>query len=247
MVARKITRLCEHCEQPRSHINKRYCSYACHTAARCPPPCERCGRRRPTTRAIYCSRTCADAAKKKPRRPCVHCGTETHHWKHRYCSIACKSAVLASMSPAGRFWPKVEKTATCWLWRGAINPSGYGQFVIHGRSRLAHRVAFEFATGKTPPNGLDICHACDVRACVNPDHLFLGTRSDNVRDMMKKGRGHKARGEKGGTSKLTVDAVRIIRADYAAGATMRVLATRFHVSDNAVSGVINRRSWTHVE
>lgn len=90
-----------------------------------------------------------------------------------------------------RFWSKVEITSGCWLWTGSTNGSDpkwqYGQF-FHGRSRAqAHRVAWVLARGPIP-DGYFVCHSCDVTRCVRPDHLFLGTPSDNMWDASLKGR-----------------------------------------------------------
>lgn len=91
-----------------------------------------------------------------------------------------------------RFWSKVAKTDSCWLWKAGVN-KGYGQFAfsIHKHvpwMRQAHRVAWELSNGSIPA-GLSVLHRCDVPLCVNPAHLFLGTHTDNMRDMVAKGRG----------------------------------------------------------
>lgn len=89
-----------------------------------------------------------------------------------------------------RFWAKVNKTDSCWLWTAYRNRKGYGEFGMgghRGRMYLAHRVSWEMANG-TIPDGMYVCHACDVPACVNPSHLWLGTATDNNRDMFAKGR-----------------------------------------------------------
>lgn len=77
----------------------------------------------------------------------------------------------------------------CWLWTAAACPPGYGRFRANGRSYVAHRFAWEIMRGPIPA-GLCACHKCDTPACVNPDHLFLGTQADNVRDSVRKKRHH---------------------------------------------------------
>ena len=74
----------------------------------------------------------------------------------------------------------------CWIWMGCVNREGYGQVSVDGRLQRAHRVFFGL---DKIPKGMLVCHKCDVPSCVNPDHLFLGTQTDNILDMMSKGRG----------------------------------------------------------
>jgi hypothetical protein len=89
-----------------------------------------------------------------------------------------------------RFWKKVNKTEDCWLWLGHLQR--YGRFKPQGIRNspqvLAHRYSYELHFGPIPI-GMNVLHKCDNPACVNPDHLFLGTQKDNVIDMMNKGRG----------------------------------------------------------
>jgi hypothetical protein len=93
---------------------------------------------------------------------------------------------------AERFWPKVDKSGECWIWRGAKNRNGYGTFMLGEFQARAHRVAYELTYGPILDR-LMVCHHCDNPPCCNPAHLFLGTVADNAADMVKKGR--QARGD----------------------------------------------------
>lgn len=91
---------------------------------------------------------------------------------------------------AERFWDKVEQSPGCWLWKAYRNANGYGTLGVGGRKgtvSLAHRVSWELHYG-TIPDGMDVLHTCDVPSCIRPDHLFLGTQLDNMKDMVAKGR-----------------------------------------------------------
>lgn len=87
-----------------------------------------------------------------------------------------------------RFWAKVHKTDTCWLWTGAV-ARRYGSFTLRsGKQIKAHRFSLQLATGEVVADGLHVLHVCDVPLCVNPAHLVTGSHADNVRDMTSKGR-----------------------------------------------------------
>lgn len=138
-----------------------------------------------------------------------------------------------------------EPNSGCWLWIGAINNRlGYGTVVnpATGRAMPAHRASY-LKTHGSIPDGMDILHRCDVRCCVNPDHLFPGTHTDNMRDMMKKGRHRVPLGAAHGKAKLTADAVRAIRASTE---PHKVLADRYATSVHNIHTVRDRRSWQHL-
>lgn len=170
-----------------------------------------------------------------------------------------------------RFWAKVDKhgpipenypeLGPCWLWIACVflpaKPAaqhGYGAFSVDGKPRGAHRVSWELAFGPIPEN-LQVLHKCDVRRCVNPAHLFLGTHADNMRDMVKKGRASGPKdpnkfgvpplklGTGNGNAKLTDDVVRKIRAS---DASLRSLARQFGVTHATIARVRRGEGWGHV-
>lgn len=142
------------------------------------------------------------------------------------------------------FWTHVDKTGDCWLWLGHTSPRGYGRVLWLKRWHRVHRVSYELHYG-TIPEGMCICHRCDVRNCVNPTHFFLGTHADNNLDMVAKGR--QLRGEQLPQAKLTEADVRLMRDLYrAGGTTFTALATRFGVTRIVVSDAVLGKSWAHV-
>lgn len=148
--------------------------------------------------------------------------------------------------PKERFWDKVEKTDTCWLWKSNRNKKGYGKLALGGQTRkwlFSHRVSWEIHNGPIP-DGMHVLHKCDVTNCVNPDHLFLGTNADNIADRNRKGR--QARGETNAKAKLTKDLVEFIRILHSQGHTYAQLARRFGVTDRTIYAAVNRINWKHV-
>lgn len=93
-----------------------------------------------------------------------------------------------------------EPNSGCWLWDGDLSNGGYGRFWINGKRYRAHRYALQCHLGRPIPDGMNVCHRCDLPSCVNPEHLFIGTQSENMLDAVNKGRlrvprftGHAAR------------------------------------------------------
>lgn len=136
-----------------------------------------------------------------------------------------------------RFWPKVDKRGPdeCWPWKASLDSGGYGQISLGGRERPthAHRVSYELAFGPIP-DGMYICHRCDNRICVNPTHLFAGTPTDNVRDMMSKRRARFC--PKGARRRacLTLEQVAAVRD---AEGTQAEIAARFGIHQTHVSRI----------
>lgn len=143
-----------------------------------------------------------------------------------------------------RFERFFDKSNGCWEWTGRISPFGYGQFSISaGESWQAHRLSYKIYKGEHPKK-LCVCHTCDNRKCVNPSHLWLGTRNDNIQDMIKKGRATKASPENNGGAKLNWNKVRKIRKMYKTGKYFqRELATIFSVDTSQVKRITNNWSW----
>jgi hypothetical protein len=154
---------------------------------------------------------------------------------------------------AHRFWAHVDKTGECWNWLGALTPNGYGRYSAKVfPSGIAHRIAWTLKHGPVPA-GMDVCHRCDNRKCCRDEHLFLGTRKDNMQDASRKGRlrlqvypWKASRGEAIGTARLTADLVREIRRRVEAGEQKTALGREFGVSDTAISHIMKRRNWRHV-
>lgn len=166
-----------------------------------------------------------------------------------------------------------EPNSGCILWTGRVHSFGYGMVQVGGKNQYAHRTAWILAHGPIP-KGLLVCHKCDVPACINPDHLFLGTHKENTHDAMKKGRlasgersfAHRypeklprgdahpmrrfpekrSRGENRPLAKLTDLYVREIRALAEQGVAQAELCKRYGVAPVTIHRVINRASWRHV-
>ena len=157
-----------------------------------------------------------------------------------------------------RFWCKVEKTDACWLWTGSKRHKGYGAFVYKKNGQViqgrAHRYSYELHKGEIPA-GLFVLHRCDIPACVNPEHLFLGTNRDNVEDMVSKGRhvpggtygpGNYQRGEDHHSAKLNETIVREIRRQRGEGRSIGWLARTYGITIGHTHRIVTRKAWVYV-
>lgn len=150
-----------------------------------------------------------------------------------------------------RFYEKValpEDLKRCWEWIGAKGDGGYGMFRFEGKCQ-AHRVAWEMHNGLIPEgegyHGVCVLHECDNPGCVNPDHLFLGTHSKNMKDKFLKKRDSN-RGSRNPNVTLTKDKVRQIRKRYAEGESQSALGREFGIQQPAVWKIVTHRTWRNI-
>lgn len=190
---------------------------------------------------------------------CKQCGKEfsvpssdMRRGRGTFCSRQC-SGLFKSVPVEDRFWIKVQKTETCWLWTGYTMPFGHGQMSTPEGPKLTHRVSWEIHFGAIP-DGYDVCHHCDVPNCVNPTHLFLGTQADNMADMHKKGReSHKGAGESTprGTehhnARITEEQVVEILNLRNQGLSYRKIAERFDFFPQSIGEICRGETWKHVQ
>lgn len=145
---------------------------------------------------------------------------------------------MRGMTVFERFVRKVQiEPCGCHIWTASKFKTGYGRLTVAGKSLLAHRLAWEMANGEIPAE-MFVCHHCDRRACVNPEHLFLGSHEDNMADMVAKGRS--LSGEGNPYARLNNATVKSIRESV--GSQLEI-AERFGVHQTTVSRVLNRRRW----
>lgn len=142
---------------------------------------------------------------------------------------------------------KIERNITripesgCWIWMSTIEKSGYGRVCSGKKPFYAHRVSYEQKHGPIP-NGMMALHHCDVKCCVNPDHIFVGTQQDNMTDKVRKNR--QAKGINHGNAKLTEDQVREIKSS---SETSIKLSAKFNYSASMIRAIKNGYIWKHLE
>lgn len=135
----------------------------------------------------------------------------------------------------------------CWLWTKSLDLGGYGKCGTTNAAReqffvSAHRLSWETFVGPIP-EGMNVLHKCDVRNCINPDHLFLGSQKNNIEDMFRKNRGHIPRGETNGNAKLSESDIRDIRSSTDSHVTVGL---RYGVTGEAIAAIRKRRTWRHI-
>ena len=160
-----------------------------------------------------------------------------------------------------RFWSRVQKTDSCWLWIAGKTRSGYVSFRASNRALFAHRISWVLVHGRIP-SGMCVCHMCDIPACVNPEHLFLGTHAENMRDAANKNRFPKGEqhhahrspevmrpplGERNGNAKLRDEWIPFIRKRLAEGESQRSIAADYGVSHGMIGRISRGTAWRHVE
>lgn len=157
---------------------------------------------------------------------------------------------IKGLSIEERFWSKVDikPQSECWNWKGTKDPKGYGGFYLRKDKQhqfKSHRIAYQLTFGEIP-EGLCICHKCDNPSCCNPNHLFLGSKSDNNHDAIQKGRAVYVSGERIKSSKLTSQQVIEIKRLSALGHSGRELAHQYRVDRSTIYRILYGISWKTV-
>lgn len=150
-------------------------------------------------------------------------------------------------SLADRFWSKVRKTDTCWLWLASTDKDGYGQIMVRRDDdsvtmAKAHTTSLKLV-GINVPEGSEVCHRCNTPPCVRPDHLYIGTRRTNCDDVIASG---SQRGERNPFARLDTGRVMAIRWLRTIGLSLTDIAYLFDVHFVTVSNIANRKTWKHV-
>lgn len=194
--------------------------------------------------------------KRTAQRICQYCKkefmalqNEVNRGKAKYCSLSCgvafrnKSKVI---SPQQIFFKKISHESHpngCWIY---TKGNRYAKLDVNGKTVQAHRYSYELFNGVIP-DGLYVCHKCDIKLCVNPDHLFLGTSQENRQDMMKKGRGDFLKGEKSQHAKLTEEKVKDIKELLGKEFSIKELAHIYKVSPSLIQKIKQGVIWKHLK
>ena len=150
-------------------------------------------------------------------------------------------------------WLKHLKSRTrvdrngCWIWTRSFNTNGYGSTSYKGKQTSIPRLIYALTNPLENVTGKCICHHCDVRACINPKHLYAGTKLDNARDTVRRNRISRLFGRSNASAKLSERKILKARALNASGISTRALGRKFKVSQSAISNAIAGRTWPHVK
>ncbi len=161
-------------------------------------------------------------------------------------SCGCQRVFDYEFDHEERFFKYVIKSEGCWIWSGCKDKKGYGQFNLKNKTMFSHRFSYELKYGKIPEK-MCVCHKCDTPSCVNPDHLFLGTNKENLRDMISKGRKIVRKGVEKNNSKMNDEKVKKMRELYDNGNTVLQLSKLFQISESSTYYICKRKSWKHVK
>lgn len=165
------------------------------------------------------------------------------------------TSIALSQKDIERFWSKVDRNGPngCWIWKSANNGAGYGKFYVKDSGKVpyiyAHRLSWELANGPIQ-NGLWVLHKCDNPSCINPEHLFLGTQTDNMQDAAHKGRIKQRAwplGEGNHNAKLKESDVKEIKIMIQNKVALNVIAKKFGVSTQAIFMIKAGISWAWVK
>lgn len=183
-------------------------------------------------------RVCSKCKVEKPRSEFYKC-SKVKHGLESSCK-ACKHIPATKSrcySIEERLDTYILKSEGCRIWQGHLNKCGYGMVRYDGSMKLAHRVIWQLRVGSIP-SGMCVCHRCDTPACVNVEHLFLGTQKDNMVDMSLKCRSG---------SKLSKETVVDMRRMYSDGTTCAELSSKFSARYKTVWQIVTNKRWVHVE
>lgn len=193
---------------------------------------------------MFHGRDCENCRKKylhqkwleKNRKVCPVCNIEHNIGNCIECSTRCK------------ILNRNKKVNGCWEWQGKLSADGYGCLsdkINNEKDILVHRKSYELFKGEIP-EGMQVCHRCDNPCCCNPEHLWLGTPSENTQDCIRKGRRPHEKTRAISAGKITEEQVREIRELHKNGSLQKELQEKFKLSQSQISGIITHRFWRHV-
>jgi hypothetical protein len=162
----------------------------------------------------------------------------------KFCSKCLKNKYVKYQTPEEYIRAKITVNKDgCWLWNGHISKkTGYCISKYRSIQKKAHAFSYETFKGNIS-EGLCICHKCDVRHCVNPDHLWTGTHSDNIQDCIIKHRNNPPKGQRSGSAKLKIEDIIEIRKLYESGILQKDLAKKFKVSRATICCICKNKTW----